>query len=256
LTLEHLEDTFYKTYLAKFTESDFTDAGFAPWVRGRFVQIGQHEAEHVAFLTSALGSEATSACNYSFPVTDAASFVALSGILEGVGSSAYLGAAQFISDPAVLTAAGSILVTEGRHQGWVQAAVEKEAPWSSAFETPQTFDEVFSLASPFITSCPSTNPALPFVAFPNLTVTPATPAAGDNITLAFSGNSTGAFLALLHGLNQTFVPISNNSAILPAGLQGTVYAVVSNSSSAVADNNTIAGPAILQFPFDSSASNP
>ena len=37
---------------------------------------------------------------------------------------------------------------------------------SGPFDTPETLSNVYSLAAPFITSCPSTNPALPVVAFP------------------------------------------------------------------------------------------
>lgn len=65
LTLEHLENEFYAEFLGQFSEQDFLDAGFEPWVRGRVAQIGEHEAAHVDFLTTALGNESVAACNYS-----------------------------------------------------------------------------------------------------------------------------------------------------------------------------------------------
>ena len=65
LTLEHLEDTFYSGALAQFDDDAFEQAGFPDWVRGRFAQIGEHEAAHVAFLANALGNDAVAACNYS-----------------------------------------------------------------------------------------------------------------------------------------------------------------------------------------------
>ena len=65
LTLEHLENTFYSQALGKFDAAAFEAAGYPSWVRGRFVEIGQHEAAHVAFLESVLGANATKPCTYS-----------------------------------------------------------------------------------------------------------------------------------------------------------------------------------------------
>jgi len=46
------------------------------------------------------------------------------------------------------------------------------------FDIPLDFSEVYSLAAPFITKCPSTNPALPVKAFPTLSATPVAGQAG------------------------------------------------------------------------------
>jgi hypothetical protein len=73
-------------------------------VRGRFEQIAEHEASHVSFLTKALGDKAPAACTYKFPHTDPKSFAALSVVLEGVGTSAYLGAAKYIQNKVRSTA--------------------------------------------------------------------------------------------------------------------------------------------------------
>lgn len=65
LTLELLENAFYTGALGTYDAQAFADAGFPPWVRGRFEQISEHEQTHVAFLTSALGNAAPQPCTYS-----------------------------------------------------------------------------------------------------------------------------------------------------------------------------------------------
>jgi hypothetical protein len=115
-------------------------------------------------------------------------------------------------------------------------------------------NEVFTLAAPFITSCPSSNPTLPLKAFPSLTFSSSKP--GSESTLTYtpankSGSSSDLFVAFLTGLSQEFAPIKDGKVVIPSDLKGTVYAIVTSSSTKVDDSNTIAGPAILNFPFDS-----
>lgn len=190
------------------------------------------------------------------PYNDPKSFAQLSFMLESVGDSAYLGGAGFLSGSA-LTAAGSILSIEGRHSGWVESAVMKSYPWSGPFDTPLTPNAVYTLASSFIRSCPSSNPTLPFTAFPKLSASPASAQPGQQLTLNFNSTGSGTnYVAFLSGLNTTFVQIpSNKKVTIPEGLQGFVYAIVTNNGTSVSDASTVAGPIILSFPFNSFASN-
>ncbi|KAH9934474.1 ferritin-like domain-containing protein [Epithele typhae] len=258
LTLEHLENAFYTEALSKFSEQDFADAGFEPWVRGRFNQISKHEAAHVAFLESALGDSATKPCKYSFPFDSPRSFAALSMVLETVGGSAYLGAAQFLQDKGTLTDAASILAAESRHSGWVSAAVLKNQPWEGAFETPLLPSGAFSLAAQFITSCPSDNPALPVQAHPALSVSTGTPTPGASVkfTVGGSGSSGTKFVAWLDGVGDPVYTAvgSDGSTTVPKGLAGTVYAaMVSSKDGAVSDATLLSGFAVFQFTFSSQA---
>ena len=68
LSLEHLENAFYTKALAQFDDQAFKDAGLAPWVRPRFLEIAAHEATHVADLSAALGANAVQPCTYSLYV--------------------------------------------------------------------------------------------------------------------------------------------------------------------------------------------
>jgi len=253
LTLEHLENAFYSGALAQFDEAAFEDAGFDFWVRARFAEISEHEAAHVAFLSGALGSTATKPCEYNFPYTDVQSFAALSATLEGVGVSAYLGAAQFIKDPAYLTAAAAVLTTESRHQAWVNSAVNHKNPWSGALDTPLDLSDVYSLAVAFIKpgSCPSTNPTFPGVkAFPALGFTADDglhEGAKVHLTFAAPASKGDLHVAFFTGLATIYAPVHDNTIEIPKGLAGTAYAVLTTSSSAVSDDNTLAGPAIFDF---------
>ncbi|KZT04916.1 uncharacterized protein LAESUDRAFT_737718 [Laetiporus sulphureus 93-53] len=258
LTLEYLESSFYSGALQKFDAQDFADAGFPPWVRGRFEQIETNEMTHVKFLQEALGSAAPKPCTYSFPYTDPPSFVALSMAIEGVGAAAYLGAAQYISDKSVLNAAGSILAVEQRQAGWISSSVLKVQPWDGPFETPLGFSDAFSLAASYISDCPSSNPPLPVVTLPVLAVSSMSPQPGSTISLTFNNpnKASPTFLAWLSGLEVVFTPIDDASwnTVVPDGLHGTVYVgVVSSEKMPIGDDQMVTGLAIMQFPFDSMA---
>lgn len=96
LTLEHLENAFYKEGLKNYTEADFADAGYDSTFYNNIMTVASDEASHVDFLTKGLtaaGAEPVMPCTYAFGATDVKGFLATAAILEGVGVSAYLGAA-------------------------------------------------------------------------------------------------------------------------------------------------------------------
>lgn len=250
LTLEHLESAFYSSGLAKFKESDFASGGEQ---RALFAQIAAHEASHVELLTTVLGKDATKACTYNFPYTDIQGFKALAQVLEGVGVTAYLGAAASISNKDYLTVAGSILTVEARHAAWL-ATTNGRDPWPGAYDTPLAFSQVFSLAAPFITSCPESNPKLPVKAFPALTASGANGSykSGQSLTLSVppSVNASSLFVAFLTGTSVEYVPYTVNQSIqIPPGVNstGSIYAVVTISNTSATDETTVAGPAVLMF---------
>ncbi|THG98083.1 hypothetical protein EW145_g7483, partial [Phellinidium pouzarii] len=161
LTLEHLENAYYTEALAKFSKADFLKAGYKDWQYGRLTQIADHEATHVKFLTTTLGADAVDADEYNFQYTTPGDVFKTSLMLERVGTAAYLGAAHFLTDPNVITAAGAILTTEARQASWTNSAVFMREGWPGPYETPLTPNQVYTIASQFITNSPQTNPELP-----------------------------------------------------------------------------------------------
>ncbi|KAK5061138.1 hypothetical protein LTR84_007680 [Exophiala bonariae] len=172
LTLEHLENEFYRSAFRTFTLQHFLDAGYDQDFFLNLQFIAADEAAHVETLFGAIQSAGVfpvQPCQYNFPVTDVQSFVTLSAILESVGTSAYLGAAPFVGSKDILGIAASIMGVEAFHTSLQRNSLGAiGAP--DPFATPLGANAVFTLAAQFIVSCPSNNPALPFTAFPGLAI--------------------------------------------------------------------------------------
>ncbi|CEP63359.1 ferritin-like domain-containing protein LALA0_S08e00606g [Lachancea lanzarotensis] len=256
LTLEHLENAFFKQALSNYTQDDFTNANFTEDFYTQLKYITHDEETHVSFLETALtaaGVTPVEACSYSFPVTTPQEFVQLAAIIDGVGISAYLGAAPLVTSKQYLTVAGSILATEALHQAASRNAVG-EIPMANPFATPMGANAVYSLASQFIVSCPSSNMALPFRAYPALELAQGMPVA-QNISVSFSAAgqlpSSQSYITFVSGLDVVPVAatVSDNlvSADVPAQLSGQSYAfLTSDNSQNLTDANILFGPAILE----------
>lgn len=258
LTLEHLENVFYKGAVSKFSEQDFVNAGFPALYYQNLLFIVHDEEQHVQLLTSSIeytGATPVAACTYDFPYTDPKSFVGLASILEGVGTSAYLGGAGLITSKEYLTVAGSILVTESLHTAVQRFNLGEIAP-ANPYGTPLGLNPVYTLAAAFIKSCPSSNPPLPVKAFPTLTATQGIPAA-EGIPFTFTANGTlpsTFFVTFCSGLDTTSVPATLTgdmiSAVIPPTAMGQSYAFITNAEVAanatLMDSMILFGPAIVE----------
>jgi len=264
LTLEHLEDKFYREGLANYTQADFAAAGFDATFYNNLKEISYDETTHVAFLSGALKDAAVAECTYSFPSTDPKSFVALASVLEGVGVSAYLGAAASIMNKDYLTAAGSILTVEARHNAYIRSSL-KESPFPQPFDAPLTFDEVYTLAAGFIVSCPDSNaakPQLPLKAFPTVALGTTGPIkSGDTIELLTPGYTLApkdgsapiyaAFVSVTGPIYADVTPMEGGfKVVVPKGVNGQSYVVLTGCKDRVTDDTVAAGPAIVEITND------
>ena len=268
LVLEHLESAFYAGGLANFTAGQFANEGYDATFYTNLQRVASDEANHVAFLTqglTAVGANPPAACVYDFPYTDPTSFITLATVLEGVGVSAYLGAAADIASGDYLTAAGSILTVEARHATYLRSRIN-EPPYPAPYDLPLDFNQVYSLASQFIVSCPSTNLALGVKAFPALAASPAgSIAPGSNITLTTTSTVSAAtgtdpntqlYGAFLTPTGPVFQPATrvmstgSGSAfkveVPTTGVAGQSYVILTACADRVSDDTTVAGPALLE----------
>ncbi|KAF2210469.1 hypothetical protein CERZMDRAFT_17176, partial [Cercospora zeae-maydis SCOH1-5] len=268
LTLEHLENVFYREAIQRFTAEDFKAAGVpaAEAFFNNLQQIASDEETHVTALTNVLNSiDATPVqeCTYNFGYTDVQGFLATANVLEGVGVSAYLGAAQFIADATYLTTAGAILTVESRHSSYLRNAQSPpQSPFPAPFDIPLDFNRVVSLAAPFITGCPDAPEGTiglvdgtPFTAFPPIAASPAGIARpGDVLTFTVTsdrdvGATNAFFITFPGGAIPAEITGSNNvyQVTVPAAAQpGQAYAVLTSSAASPTDDNIVAGPAVFQ----------
>ena len=185
------------------------------------------------------------------------SFLALGNVLEGVGVSAYLGAAAHIMNETYVTAAGSILTTEARHSAYLRAALG-EAVSPQPFDNPLDFNEVYTVASPFIASCPSSNQMLPVKAFPSLMMPSMAPAmAGSKVqlmagpTFNMSMDTSDLYAAFITVTGPVWAPLSSDgegkfTVTIPKDVSGQSYVVLTKGNSQATDDNIVAGPAIIE----------
>lgn len=257
LILEHLEDTFYSEALQKFDQAAFDAAGYSG-VYPLLQQVAADEAAHVEFLTAGLKAAGVAnppqRCQYEFGYTDVQSFLGLSQVIENVGVSAYLGAAGDISDPGYVTAAGSILTVEARHNAFVRF-LNSYTPYPQPFDTPQSAANVVSIVTPFFKSCPEGSaPAIK--GHPGLTISSGLAAKqGEKITLAPTNSSEvdlskyKVYCTFASGLDAAYSDYENGSCTVPTAnvsQQGQVYVSLARWKS-LEDRFVLSGPSFIDL---------
>ncbi|KAK4462164.1 protein rds1 [Cladorrhinum samala] len=255
LTLEWLEAAFYQQGFERFPASDFLALGLEQRQIDDLLKIGKTEEEHVVLLQSAIaqaGVQPVQPCTYNFGFTDAAGMVGTAAVLENVGVSAYLGAASLISDGSILTTAGSILTIEARHQTFIRTA-SKVIAVPQAFDTPLSAKQVFSLAAPFIASCPEGSNLI-LTAFPTLAMAQgqnaASVTAGSTVQLQSEATGAATHCAFTTGLATAFTEFNAaTGCVVPQNLAGVTYVNLASAgplNGKLTDDIILAGPMVMQ----------
>ncbi|TCD70477.1 hypothetical protein EIP91_003238 [Steccherinum ochraceum] len=252
--LEQLETQFYTQALAKFQESDFTSAGFsdAQVPIQQFTAIQSDESTHTDVLASTIvsqGGTPLTSCTFNFDavLTDVPTMAANARVVENLGVAAYLGAAHLVSDPVLLTAAGSILTVEARHQTILNVLTGGSAI-PQAFDIPFSPSEVLAVASPFISGCDVGVPANPTLSVTN------TGSVGPGTALTFSsaainGSTDGLSCQMLVGGAPFAIVLPFDQCVVPDGINGPVAIFVTSDPQPLNNNirdqatdKVVAGP--------------
>jgi len=234
--LEQLETEFYKQALAKFQESDFTNAGFvaASVPVEQFNQIAVDEATHTSTLASvlkSLGQAPVSGCKFDFSsaLTDVKTMAAVARLVENVGVSAYLGGAALIDDRQLLVAAGTILTDEARHQT-VLNMLNGGVAIPAAFDMALSPSQVLALAGPFISGCDLGIPANPVLKVTNTgPLAPGTTLTFDSPALTGQDRSKLS-CQMMTGGAPFAVSFPIDQCVVPQGLEGPVYIYITNTT--------------------------
>ncbi|WP_277553614.1 ferritin-like domain-containing protein [Halobaculum limi] len=162
LTLEHLENAFYREGLEMYSDDELMMAdslsSFSETLRMQVPEylavVGDHEAAHVDAIAATiedLGGTPVEEAEYDFGYSTPSEFLATAGALENTGVAAYTGAAAAIKQNAVLGAAAGIQSVEARHASFLNL-INGEVPYPNAVEEAKSVDEILEIAGQFITS--------------------------------------------------------------------------------------------------------
>ena len=160
LTLEHLENAFYREGLETFSDDELMNADaladFGEEVRTAVPEhlrtAGAHEAAHVDAISETveqLGGDPVAEATYDFGYETPSEFLGVAQALENTGVAAYKGAAPTVSNDDVFAAAIGIHSVEARHAALLNE-LNGEIPFPDGVDEPKTMSEVTEIAGQFI----------------------------------------------------------------------------------------------------------
>ncbi|KAK7890028.1 hypothetical protein LTR67_008493 [Exophiala xenobiotica] len=271
--LENLESAFFQEGLMNFTQ--WGSGGTTNGVSNLNVvsHIAAQEEVHVAAIVGLLtgnGAQDVLPCQYSFPVSDETSFLALGNIITSVGIGALIGLQSALSttDPGLEATIGSILPVESRHDAFFRLTAG-EIPNPTTFETPISGIWAYNLALDFVVggSCqnlPQSISSLPV--FPDLGIvgyggpsfaTPNAPGelifrVGQPTMMPQGWNSGPLYMAWVNQNNvPAYTPVTTDGngdlhADVQPNMFGMAFAALTNQNTATNVDDltkaTLAGP--------------
>ncbi|TAQ83291.1 hypothetical protein B7494_g8386 [Chlorociboria aeruginascens] len=257
--------SFYQQGVERFNASSFTSAGLPNTTYDRIQEIRDNEAGHLAIFQSQISSNSIKpgACQYTYGVTDALSFIETLTILE-IASMAFLtGLVQQAKTNATKGALVAIASTETRHEVWALLDLWKTNPFGGPSDTSFPYaNEILDTTNTFIIpgSCPQENPPYPYPSqhLPQLsynTTANLSPGSGSEVQFVFEGaapewNPAQQYYAVFfHGVLNVTVPfdVATNTTTIPdfeTG-KGLIIGVIADTEGAPCLESVVAGPLLL-----------
>ena len=268
--LENLESAFFAAGLTNLTDE---------WYSHEYdraieivTKVQAQELVHVQTAKNILNhfnGKTFRPCEYTFPVTSAEEFFALSNVITsvGIGAVIHLAASLAITDPTLVTGPASILAVEARHDAFFRGAAKvSHIPNPAPFDTGISGIYALNLALPFVVegSCPDGMPDFPII--PPLKQTSGSePLTGSSGPIDFqfdpsqvkNFDSKTYYIGWINQANvvqYTPATVSADGKVkstIPDGMAGVAFAALTgqNTATNVDDltSETVAGPAPVQI---------
>lgn len=236
--LESLELAYWNQGLENYTDADFASAGLDGY-RDYIRQFRDHEIVHFTVLNDAAGGGFENCTYNTFDVYDIPSYLAQGQVVTSVGEGAFIGALGKLTNPMLRQSGGSILGNEARQNSKLREGLNLGFFNAYPLDTPLTASQAYSLAAPFLSGCPSSNPPINFFLSPPLMAKFDSDdhSAGATVNVMWDSSKVylgqDVFITFLNKDNSIPADLTQTgdgmgTVTLPAGLDGTAFLSATN----------------------------